>query len=196
MAGTDEEAAIVAKYRATEQFRNAWEIISPNIPEHRSKCENEIVYAILVVRFAKFGARRGNVNKKHFLNRAKKLRAAEAAVYFSVSLIDDLKREREALERMASSFSAGKGKPQRSKPKQIAVGHARELLRFGNKRPSLYRDGSWHELAKILFNEDGVDLFEYLERYSPRDADFWMVAPDGGLMKLKKFPLGSPSRMG
>jgi hypothetical protein len=202
MASTEEEAAIVpwhhagekavvAKYGATEQFKLAWKIISP-IPEHYSECEYEIVYAILVVRFAKMGTPgRPAEEKKDFLTRAKKLRAAEAAVYFSASLIDDLKREREALERMASSYHVGKGKPSRSKPKQMAVGHARELLKFGNKQPSLYRDGSWHELAKILFNEDDVDLFDYLERYDPSDTAVYAPGPasDGTFVKAEKWSL-------
>jgi hypothetical protein len=67
-----------------------------------------------------------------------------------------------------------KGKPRRSPVKATAVHQARELLlRFGSKQPSLYRDGAWHKLAKVIFGgHDRTDLFDYLERYSPPGPSF------------------------
>ena len=48
MAGTDEEAVIVAQHRATDRFKEAWKIISPK-PEHRAECEYDLVRALLTI---------------------------------------------------------------------------------------------------------------------------------------------------
>jgi hypothetical protein len=42
------QAEIVARYRTTDQFKSAWEIISPDA-ERRAECEHRIVYAILLI---------------------------------------------------------------------------------------------------------------------------------------------------
>ena len=48
MAGTDEEAVIVAQHRATHRFKEAWKIISPR-PQYREDCEYDLVRALLTI---------------------------------------------------------------------------------------------------------------------------------------------------
>jgi hypothetical protein len=189
----EKEAAIVARYRTTEQFKRALGIIAPN-PERQIECEYGIVYAILAVKKAILAAKRIKTytpaeQKKDLEKRIKKLRAAESAVDDD-SLIDRLTREREYKEfLLAHTLVAGKGKPQRSEIKEIAVHRARELLKFGSKEPSLYRRGAWHELAKVLFaGDDRTDLFEYLEQYRP-PGPILVLTSDGRWLRGKDEPL-------
>ena len=48
MRGDDWDRAVVAKYRATWQFKQALKIISP-VPQHRADCETDIVGALVWV---------------------------------------------------------------------------------------------------------------------------------------------------
>jgi hypothetical protein len=175
MVGTDDEAtietAIVAKYRASPQFKRAWKIISPR-PEHSAECEREIVYAILSILVATKADADDRIppaeEKKKLGKGAKKLRAAIPFVP-SDSLAEDLKDEAKFMEEWADSIAVGKGKPRRQFAKSLGVAWAYDLLtRFGNKPPSRYRDGAWHELSKVLFGE-AKDLFDYMETYHPQE---------------------------
>jgi hypothetical protein len=49
MVSTDEEAANLAKYRATEQFKTAWKIISPKA-ECAAKCEAQLARTLRHIR--------------------------------------------------------------------------------------------------------------------------------------------------
>jgi hypothetical protein len=184
-----EEAAIIERYRATEQFKRAWEIISPD-PERQAECEHRLVYAILLIqreahiakeRFAK-GLKTITTAewKKDLKKRIKKLQAAEAAVedeYLADRLSEGRERMEEELAYLDTHAVVQKGKPRRSEIKATAVHQARELLlRFSSKQPSLYRDGAWHNLAKVLFGGDArTDLFEYLEQYSGPGQSFEII---------------------
>ena len=167
MVGTDDEAtietAIVAKYRASPQFKRAWKIISPR-PEHSAECEREIVYAIRSVLVAKVDDRTSPAKAKKKLGQgAKKLRAAIPFV-LGPSLAEGLKREAKFMEGRADKIVVGKGKPRLSVAKFHAVVGARDLLtRFGSKRPTRYRTGAWHDLSKALFGK-AKDLFDYVEK--------------------------------
>jgi hypothetical protein len=196
-----EEAAIIERHRATEQFRRAWEIISPG-PERQAECEHRLVYAILLIQreahIAKERIARGDKTitaaewKKDLKKRIKKLRAAESAVDDEY-LADLLGEKRESMEEELAYLNTHavvqKGKPRRSEIKDTAVHQARELiLRFSSKQPSLYRDGAWHNLAKVLFGGDArTDLFEYLERYSGPGQAF-DYTPRDGLQPITKEP--------
>lgn len=168
MVGSNDEAtietAIVAKYRATPQFKRAWKIISPR-PEYSAECEREIVYAILSVLVTRSTTEPRPAEEKKKLGKgAKKLRAAIPFV-LSPSLAEDLKREAKFMEEWADSIAVGKGKPRRQFAKSFGVAWAYDLLtRFGSKPPSRYRDGAWHELSKVLFGE-AKDVFDYMETY-------------------------------
>jgi hypothetical protein len=209
MAGTDEEfwaavaqsrppgeeAEIVARHRVTDQFKRAWEIIAPDL-ERQGECERRIVYAILLIRREVLAAKRSTRRttaelKKDLKKRIKKLQAAEAAVE-DERLADRLTDERERMEKelaMLNNTVAQKGKPRRSETKEAAVHQAHELLRrFGSKQPSLYRDGAWHNLAKVLFGNEDADLFDYLERHSPPQP-WYEFGPDGSLIKIQDPPL-------
>jgi len=82
MAGTDEEAVIVAQHRATDRFKEAWKIISPK-PEHRAECEYDLVRALLTIPVAVgLDKSKPAENKKNLRRDAKKLRAAIPAVSY------------------------------------------------------------------------------------------------------------------
>jgi hypothetical protein len=171
---TERETAIVAQYRATRQFKDAWKIISSD-PRLRADCEYALVYAILYVRYEtlqKKLASRGE-HKKELERGVKKLRSAEKAVRFNFSLIDDLKRERKAVENILAIMVVPRRRPRPSQARALAVHHARKLLlEFGNKPPAeRSRGGTWHRLAKVLFGDKRADLFEYIERYNSPELE-------------------------
>jgi hypothetical protein len=190
-----EEAAIIERHRATEQFKRAWEIISPD-PERQGECEHRLVYAIVLIqREVLFAKGRKKITtaewKKDLKKRIKKLQAAESAVddeYLADRLSEKRERMEEELAYLDTHAVVQKGKPRRSEIKVTAVHQARELLlRFSSKQLSLYRDGAWHKLAKVLFGgDDRTDLFEYLERYSPPGQ--WFETTPDGLEPIAKEP--------
>ena len=173
MAGTDDEAVIVAQHRATHRFKEAWKIISPK-PEHRAECEYDLVRALLTIPVAVgLDKSKPAENKKNLRRDAKKLRAAIPAVLWNEELIEGLKREAKFVENYADSIVVGKGKPQRSRARAAAVHQAYELLKKYGSEPKIYRYGRWHNLAKVLFGRESakkdksIDLFDYIERYQP-----------------------------
>jgi hypothetical protein len=113
-----EEAEIVARYRATDQFKCAWEIIAPD-PERQAECEHRIVYAILQIqREVLFAKRRKTIRtavwKKDLKKRIKKLQAAEAAVedeHLADRLIDERERMEKELAMLDKYAVVEKGKP-------------------------------------------------------------------------------------
>jgi hypothetical protein len=95
----------------------------------------------------------------------------------------------EELAHLDTYAVAQKGKPRRSEIRETAVHQAHELLRgFGSKGPSLYRDGAWHNLAKVLFGNDDADLFDYLERYRPPEPTLELTY-DGRWVRTEDPPL-------
>jgi hypothetical protein len=158
-----DDAAIVAKYRATPQFRQAWKIINPS-REHRSECEWWVVHAILrILRFKEYPT--PAEEKKELEEGIKKLRAA--IPFVGLRLREVLKAHVRIMEILADTIVVEKGKPRRSLGKTLAVLYAYELLaNFGGKPPTRHRKGAWHELSKVLFWE-AKDLFDYLEEFRP-----------------------------
>jgi hypothetical protein len=190
------EAEIVARHRVTDQFKRAWEIIAPD-PVRQGECEHRIVYAILLIQREVLATKRSTTRttaevKKDLKKRIKKLRAAEAAVrdeHLADRLTDERAGMEETLAHLDKYAVVQKGRPPRSKIREAAVHQAHELLcGFGSKRPSLYRDGAWHNLAKVLFGNEDADLFGYLERHSP-PLRWYEVGPDGSEIEVQDPPL-------
>ena len=85
--------------------------------------------------------------------------------------VDDLKRCLEQTEKAAdyvSKFEIAKGAPRTSTARIAAVWQASRLLKKYGPRPTLYRDGPWHNLARALLGKPGkpgkeADLFDYME---------------------------------
>jgi hypothetical protein len=82
--------------------------------------------------------------------------------------IEDLRRERmkfEKLERLAHDMAAASRRRsggKRNVGRKVAVREAHDLLRdFGNT-PTRTRDGPWHSVANILYDDRGADLFQAL----------------------------------
>jgi len=170
MVGTEDdaaiEAAILAKYRATPQFRRAWKMINPS-REQRSECEWWVVHAILRVLNFKEQSAPPAEEKKELEKAIKKLRAAIPFVLPFTVLAEDLESQAKLFEDWSGRVVITKGKPRRSSAKALAVFFAYELLaNFGSKPPTRSRVGAWHELSKVLF-WGAKDLFDYLEEFRP-----------------------------
>jgi len=111
----DDDAAIVAKYRATPQFRRAWKIIKPS-HEHRPECEWWIVHAILrILNFKEYPP--PAEEKKELEKGIKKLRAA--IPFVGLRLREGLKAQARMMEILAGTIVVEKGKPRRSTGHQI-----------------------------------------------------------------------------
>jgi len=124
------EAAIVAKYRATPQFRRAWKIINPS-REQRSECEWWVVHAILRVLNFKEQSAPPAEEKKELEKAIKKLRAA--IPFVGPRLREILKVHIRTNEILADTIIVEKGKPRWSLAKTFAVFFAYELLvNFGS----------------------------------------------------------------
>ena len=153
MAGTDEEAVIVAQHRATHRFKEAWKIISPR-PQYREDCEYDLVRALLTIPVAMgLDNSKPAENKKNLRRNAKKLRAAIPAVFWNEELIEGLKREAKFVENYADSIVVGKGKPRSSSAGATAVHQAYELLKKYGSEPTYYRHGRWHNLPRFYLGE-------------------------------------------
>lgn len=171
------------KFRRTKDCSKALKLIAP-ASERRAQCESAIDRALLSVRIAKacekspsFAAR-----KKQFRTYAKKLRAVEIAgrnldPYIGVgkpgpSFMDQVRRQREIYEELADRIPVRSGSPRLSTAKITATHLAHELLaEYGSGgAPGLTREGPWHRLTTILFENADADLFDYLRNYRGRDA--------------------------
>jgi len=169
VARADDEPAIVARYRTTSRFKEAWDIIRPK-PQAQWECEHDLVRALLLIPIAKgLDQIKPAESKRQLLRAAEKLRAAIPAVHRNTKLIEGLKREAKFVEDYAGSIVVGKGKPRLKSARATAVRQASELLeKYGSKPISRHsRRGKCHQLAKVLLGDPHADLFEYLERYQP-----------------------------
>jgi hypothetical protein len=180
MSGTDNKAAIVDKYRATWQFKDALKKIAPD-PERRKQCEYDLAEALRLIdsetRFNKSRLTPAKHKKllqnlATTLRRAVKLAARERQELGTPrrtpwdSRIDDLKRWLKETEKEAdnvSKYEIGKGAPRRDTARTAAVLQACNLLEKYGSPPTLYHDGPWHDLAKILLGNDRADLFDYMK---------------------------------
>jgi hypothetical protein len=185
MTGTAEKIGLVAKYRATEAFKQALEIIAPD-PERREKCEYDVAVALwgimVAAKIDKFKSVRTPAQYRSLLQKlAKRLRAdiELAAKAFPPEyqirqgkdswIGEELKRHLKVTEDAIDWISkrVRKGSPRVSEARIMAVDDAYLLLKRYGKRPTRYRDGDWHKLARVLFGNEQADLFEYLGQRLP-----------------------------
>jgi hypothetical protein len=185
LATPEKEAATAARFRVTWQFKQAWKILEPD-PQRRAKCEGELVFALVGVENAremdkKSGSTPGE-QRKLLQKLAKTLRVA---IDLSVQMkrgpiswrpsarswdsrVEFLKRYRKEIEEEVDCLDkheVKKGAPRQSIARMVAVSQAYQLLEKYGDRPTRYRDGPWHELARVLFGNEQADLFDYIEQY-------------------------------
>jgi hypothetical protein len=154
---------------------SALDLIEPKVGE-REFCKWWVVFLVEYLsgtrKLPAAGAKRESLR-----NLAAKLRAVERAGngLLSQSFIEDVSREREAVEKKAGKIVTRKGSRRRDPIKVGAVHYAHGLIeKIGDRRPTLTRNGAWHKLALELFaaaGGSGQDLFEYIERYDKGDLE-------------------------
>jgi hypothetical protein len=178
MASADTKAAAIEKYRTTAQFKDALKIIAP-APERQRECEDDVATALWGVETAKTKVVRTPAQYKKDLQKlAKRLRAdiELAAKAFPLEyqirrgkdswIGEELKRSLKETEHAINwtSERVGKGSPRPSRARIVAIDNAYSLLKRYGKRPTRYREGSWHKLARALLRDEQADLFDLLER--------------------------------
>jgi hypothetical protein len=183
--GDDWDPAVVARYRATWQFKAALEIISPALQD-RASCESDIIEALKSVEvWREINSRRTPAEQRKLLQRlAKALRAAikiadqlgpwdlwdlpiqhsDIAPARAENLKSSLK-EIEAAAGYITKNTMTKGAPKYSDVRAAAVAAAHSLLTGYSEEPGLSREGPWHELARVLFGDMGADLFDYMNEF-------------------------------
>lgn len=186
MPADDQEPAIVAKYRATWQFKEALKIIEPD-RERRRECEHQVAVALFGVEVAAKIDKGKLVRtpaqyKKNLRQLAKTLhRAIDLAAkaippeyqmqpdkdsWFGDELKIYLKKTERAIDWINKSVK--KGSPRLSLARRAAVDSAYVLLRkYGRRPPTRGREGRWLKLAGVLFGNEQADLFDYLDRSFP-----------------------------
>ena len=156
-----------------QQSRDAFEIIGPAL-EHRQECEKQIIFAIQSVEFAKkfemvLGSPAGT--KKSFRKKAKMLRqASEVVAKLSNDSGDQARRTADAYDLVADRIPVPKGSRRQKESKKIAVYMAHRLLTlFGSRAHGMTREGTWHQLAGVLYGDtDSID-FSYLRDQQKRN---------------------------
>jgi hypothetical protein len=169
------------------QAIEAFNLIQP-APEERKQCADEIATRIKCLGYSKCfetvsPPSSPATTKETLLATAKKLRLAASVFDKNLRNItflgqvgkEDLNKSLDisiaAAKRMAAEYEQGaaeirvpKGGSLRSEQKKLAVEYAWILLRnYGARPPGLTKGGRWHQLAKIL-HEDDVS-FEILRWY-------------------------------
>jgi hypothetical protein len=206
MPWADDDPAVVAKYRATWQFKAALEIISP-ASQFRASCEIDIIEALKTVEvWRKINSRRTPAEQKTLLQRlAKALRAAikiadqlgpwdlwDLPIQHSNVVLpraEDLKSYLKEIEAAAGYIiknTMTKGAPRYNDVRAAAAGVAHTLLRGYSKEPGLSREGPWHELARVFFGDMEADLFDYMNEYHIIDMSGEMQAALEELNKEEK----------
>jgi hypothetical protein len=181
MAGTDEKAAVVAKYRATPRFKQALQIIAPD-SSRQAECESDLVGALRLIeagaKIDKSGltpAKRGKLFQELTKTLQRAIDLATRARYEEYtprrtpwdSRIDDLKcflQETKLAADYVSKFEVSKGAPRRSNTRIAAVWQAHILLeKYGKRPPGFSREGPWLKLARVLLGNQQADLFDYMQ---------------------------------
>jgi hypothetical protein len=181
MANADNKAAILEKYRATGQFKDALKIIAPD-PKRWEECEYEVAKALWTVevgvKLDKPKAVRTSGQYKILLERLKnRLRAdielAAEAIPLEYQILrgkdswiaEELKRLLKETEQAVdwNKKRARKASRPLSYARIAAVDAAYLLLRRYGKRPTRSREGDWINLARVLFGNEQADLFDYLK---------------------------------
>jgi hypothetical protein len=75
-----------------------------------------------------------------------------------------LKKIEEVLDYINKN-AARKGAPRYNHVKAAVIENARLLLKGYGKKPTRYREGAWHDLARVLFGDESADLFDYIKDY-------------------------------
>ena len=190
----------IRKFSRTKDCSEALKLIEV-VSERRAQCESAIDRAVPWVRYAKALDKFPSAAalKKRFCTYAKALRAVEIAgrglaPYKGMSepdpsFMDQVRSQREEYEELANEIFVRSGCPPRSTAKQLATHFAYELLaQYGSHgAPGLTQEGSWHQLATILFEHADADLFDYLRNYhlwrarlrSAMERDYALANPTG-----------------
>jgi hypothetical protein len=180
MKGDDWNPAVVAKYRATWQFKAAVKIISP-APQRRADCERDIVEALMSIEvWRDINLRRTPAEKRKLLQKlAKTLRVAIDLAdqlgpwdiwdlpisFLDIPPIEDLKSHLKQIEAASDYITKNlvrKGAPRYNDARAAAKAHL--LLTKYSRRPGRSREGPWHELARALFRDRNADLFDYMNK--------------------------------
>ena len=173
-----EPERVIRKFRGSKDCSKALKLIKP-APNVAHQCESAIERAVRWVRYAKALDKFPSAAelKNRFRTYAKALRAVEIAgrglaPYKGMSepdpsFMDQVRCQREEYEELANEIPVRSGCPQRKTAKQVATHFAYELLaQYGSHgAPGLTQEGSWHQLATILFEHADADLFDYLRNY-------------------------------
>jgi hypothetical protein len=174
----EKEVAIVARFRVTWQFKQAWKILKPD-PQREVQCEREVVFALAGVEVAREMDKSGPPlaeQRKLRQKLAKTLRVAvDLAVQMSPGMrcvtrsrVEFLRKFGKEIEEEGDYFDkhvVKKGAPPERAARMVAVSQAYLLLKEYGGRPTRYREGPWHALARVLFGNEQADLFDYIERY-------------------------------
>ena len=161
MSGADEKAALVAK---------SLKIIKP-APDRQIECERDLAEALGAVEdAAKIDKAMVTPSKRRKLRRdlVKTLEkaidlAVQAAAPSEDPRVKDLESYLKEIQRTDGLMK--KGARKFSNKRLYAIAEAHFLLKKYGKRPRRYREGAWHELARMLFGNDQADLFDQMEDY-------------------------------
>jgi hypothetical protein len=173
-------------------------IISP-APRRQADCEGDIIGALMLIElYRKINSRRSPAElRKLFQKLAKTLNGAvdlanqlgpfdwwnlhrsDAIPRIGDSpwrkqIIGDLEnclREVEAAVDYVDKNVAMKGAPRHNDVRAKAAERAHMLLTEYSKEPGLSREGPWHRLARVLFDDEQADLFDYMKDYVPLADD-------------------------
>jgi hypothetical protein len=158
---------------STGRFKQALKIINPD-PPRRLECEHDLARSFRrVENAARIDKTMVTPSKRKKLRRqlAQTLRTAiRRAVQAAAPAVDPRVNDLEGyLKEIESAAHVRKGARKFSNARLYAVHQANLLLTKYGKQPTLYRDGPWHELARVLYGSEQADLFDHMEDYE----DFW-----------------------
>jgi hypothetical protein len=157
---------------ATERFERALKIIAPAARE--ADCERDLARSFRRVNnAAKIDKTMVTPSKRRKLRRqlAETLRkainlAVQAAAPAADPGVENLKSYLKEIER---ADDGRKGVRKFSNARLYSVHEAYLLLAKYSKQPTRYRNGPWHDLARVLHGNERADLFDHMEDY----VDFW-----------------------
>jgi len=138
------------------RYKGALDLINPP-RDQRNECEAKLIFWIRGVEFAvDFKSTPVKVLKSQFALTAKKLRAAALAA-----------GDPDLQKRAVAYATVGDAIPRKPRSKgnaaRLAVWAARELLEEFGDPPTLTREGKWHQLSCIVYDERRrADLFHVM----------------------------------